>query len=262
MNLVLAHGFLGFKRRFGAHYFRGVAEHMRERFPSLDLKVLATEVNPLGKVAQRGRDLRQQILQAREQGLLDPAQRIHIIAHSMGGLDARWCLSPNNPDNIAAHVASLSTIATPHRGSPVADMLTLNGRLPISVGERLEPLLELGMGIADLTSDGAAKFNACWPDHPEVRYFSYAGRGRDGEWPTSLILWPAHCLILRKAGCANDGLVSVESAAWGESPEEPWPADHADQIGYDLNAHGRGKPAFDHLARYQAIVERVAAIDK
>jgi triacylglycerol lipase len=221
--------------------------------------VLATEVNPLGKIHERGRELGNQILDALRSGDLDPTQKVHILAHSMGGLDARFCLSPANPDNIAAHVATLSTISTPHRGSPVADLLTVGGRLPESFGARLDPLLNLGLGIVDLTTAGAIRFNQRYPNHPDVRYFSYAGRGRDGEASTCRVLRPAHWLIGRTASTANDGLVSVESAAWGESPEAPWPADHADEIGYDLDRGAAS--AFDYRARYRSIVERLAALD-
>src|SRR5215510_6280544 len=50
--------------------------------------------------------------------------KVHIIAHSMGGLDARYLLC-NNLYGLGAldRVVSLSTISTPHRGSQVADLL-------------------------------------------------------------------------------------------------------------------------------------------
>ena len=198
--------------------------------------------------------------QALTGGTLDPARRIHIIAHSMGGLDARYCLSPGNPDNIAARVATLSTICTPHRGSALADLLTAQGRLADNWGERVARVLDLGGGILDLTAPGAARFNEQYPDHPDVRYFSYAARSRGGALPVALVLLPAYHLMKRAGAAANDGLVSVESAAWGESPEDAWPADHADVIGHDLNGTPRTRPAFDYLPRYQAIVERLTAI--
>ncbi len=260
MNLVLAHGFLGFQRRYGIHYFHGVKEYLAEALPRLHLKILETEVSPLARIHLRGAQLRGQILAAMEAGELDPAERVHLVAHSMGGLDARWCLSPANPENIAEKVASLSTISTPHRGSPVADFLTGGGRLSARAGARLGPYLDVGLGIVDLTTDGATRFNERFPDHPEVRYFSYAGKGRPGPRPTSLVLAPCHWIIAQTGAAANDGLVSVESAAWGESPEEPWPADHADEIGHDLNQGRNAKPAFDYLVRYRALVERLAPI--
>jgi triacylglycerol lipase len=262
MNLVLAHGFLGFKRLFGVDYFNGVAGFLCDAFPDLGLKVLVTEVNPLGRIHQRGNQLKGQIAQALANGALDPLKKTHVIAHSMGGLDARYCVSPGNSENIASQIASLTTISTPHRGSPVADFFTGRGGIPETLGERLEAILDLGGGILDLTTAGAAQFNERYPNHSDVQYFSYAGRGREGGAPTSVWLLPAYYLIGRKAGPANDGLVSVESAVWGESPEPPWPADHADEIGHDLNRLVTSKPAFDYLAKYRTIVERLAGLAK
>lgn len=266
MNLVLAHGFLGFQHRFGMRYFHGVAEFLRHEFAHQEPRILEAEVAPLARIGLRARQLRDQILTALADGRLDPREKVHIIAHSMGGLDARWCVSPGNAENIGQRVASLSTIATPHRGSPVADLLVAR---PLASGRSLGPqhrynalvpYLESVLGIVDLTSEGLRRFNARCPDHPQVRYFAYAGRGRQGSRPTCRLLRPCYWLVARREGPENDGLVSVASARWGEFPEPPWPADHADEIGHDLD-HGRtAKPAFDYLARYRAIVERLAAI--
>ena len=187
MNIVLAHGFLGFKRLFGVDYFNGVAEFLRETLASLPIKVLVTEVKPFGRIHVRGRELGEQIVQALADGQLDSAEQVHVIAHSMGGLDARYCISPGNPDNIAQHVASLTTIATPHRGSPVADLLTGQGRLTEALGDRPDAILDMGGGVLDLTAQGADRFNEQYPDHPKVRYFWYAGRGRDGAGDAVLL---------------------------------------------------------------------------
>jgi triacylglycerol lipase len=56
-------------------------------------------------------------------------EKINIIAHSMGGLDARFFIShlqpPDDPDHTwgtSGRIASLTTISTPHRGSFMADV--------------------------------------------------------------------------------------------------------------------------------------------
>ncbi len=260
MNLVLAHGFLGFQRRFGTEYFHGVADFLRREFAGQDLRILEAEVAPLGRIGLRARQLGEQIVAALAEGRLDPRQKVHILAHSMGGLDARWCVSPGNPENLAGRVASLSTIATPHRGSPMADLLAGRARFGAGRYPALDPYLEAALGIVDLTSEGLRRFNARCPDHPQVRYFSYAGRGRPGRARTCRLLRPCYWVVARREGPDNDGLVSVASARWGEFPEEPWPADHADQIGHDLDRGRRAKPAFDYLSRYRAIVERLVAL--
>jgi hypothetical protein len=42
MNIVLVHGILGFRKRFGIEYFGGVAEHFRTK----GLAVLVPELDP------------------------------------------------------------------------------------------------------------------------------------------------------------------------------------------------------------------------
>ena len=114
-TIVLAHGILG----FGAlpllpspvNYFNGVAEHLRRQGHA----VFAPHVNPIGSIAQRGDQLAAAILDVP----LSEGEQLHVIAHSMGGLDARHALA--NVDGVAARVKTLVTIGTPHRGSPVAD---------------------------------------------------------------------------------------------------------------------------------------------
>ena len=48
------------------------------------------------------------------------AEKVNIIAHSKGGLDSRWAISKLG---LAPHVASLTTINTPHRGCVFAQHL-------------------------------------------------------------------------------------------------------------------------------------------
>ena len=119
MNIVLVHGILGFREKLGIEYFRNVAEHFREK----GLKVIAPVLEPTQGIEYRGAQLRDQINAAFANGRLDPSQKTHIIAHSTGGLDSRWMLSPVNPDRIQASIRSLTTISTPHQGSSIADLI-------------------------------------------------------------------------------------------------------------------------------------------
>src|SRR5450759_241593 len=90
MNIVLVHGILGFRKRFGIEYFGGVAEHFRTK----GLAVLVPELDPTKGVEFRGGQLCDQINSGFKSGAIDPDQKTHIIAHSMGGLDSRYVLSP------------------------------------------------------------------------------------------------------------------------------------------------------------------------
>ena len=116
MNIVLVHGILGFRERFGVEYFNGVKEHLQRP----GRKILAPQLDPTGPIRERGEQLRGLIWKAFGDGTLDPAARTHIIGHSQGGLDSRFMLSPKNPNttpanDLAGKVASLTTIGSPPR---------------------------------------------------------------------------------------------------------------------------------------------------
>jgi triacylglycerol lipase len=278
MNIVLAHGFLGFRQLAGVEYFNGVKQYLEANLP---VKVLVTKVDPDDSIAVRGGQLRRQILAAlgdlppatkdEEAALnsLDPSQKTHLIGHSMGGLDGRFILSPGNPDHIASRIASLTTISTPHHGSPIADLIAakLRGRRLWLWNWWIERKLRqiiTGLGVSldglhDLTAGGAAAFNRTYIDHPQVHYFSVAGAGRANGRPTAKILYPAYKYIKEKTREDNDGLVGTGSAKWGEFDARLWPADHVDEVGHDFDHIG--KPGrFDHLARFGEIVERLKQI--
>jgi triacylglycerol lipase len=277
VNIILAHGILGFRERFHVEYFAHIAEFFKE----LPAHVLLPEVDPTGGVSTRGEQLRFQILRAFEQGVLDSNGKTHILAHSMGGLDSRYILSPANPNtttanDVAPHIASLTTISTPHRGSPVADLVALKtvGKIPIfgaveaaaqvaglSEGRFDQLLNRLGIsleGLLDLTTESTRHFNDTFNDNPRVRYFSVAGGGRV-EFPhTSALLLPFFLYIEATAQESNDGLVTVSSAKWGSFDAQIWPNDHADEVGHNLD----DLRAFDSagcLGRYMRIVNNASA---
>lgn len=250
MNLVFAAGVLVPQHIAGLDYFRGA----RAAFPG----ALFPAVPTTSSVAARADALAEQIVAA------FPTGSIHVVAHSMGGLDTRSLLS-RNLRGLAApgRIVSLSTISSPHRGSPIADLLV--GSAPDGAGVRpfvysvLRHAFEaLGLSLdalGGLTTGSTAAFNAAHPDAPHVRYVSYAGDQAD-----SIALKPAH-LYLETIGQsdddrANDGIVSVASARWGEFVAPRWPADHFGELGYNLNSPTLHS-AFDHIAAYRDIVARV-----
>jgi pimeloyl-ACP methyl ester carboxylesterase len=115
LNLVFAHGYLGFKSLLGIDYYRG----LQARITRLGgHAALFPQVPPFGTYEDRARALADAIQQAYPEG------PVHIIAHSMGGLDSRFLIACNlHGLSNAGRIASLTTLSTPHRGSPVADLL-------------------------------------------------------------------------------------------------------------------------------------------
>lgn len=266
MNIVLVHGILGFREKLGVEYFNGVKEHLAQAGHT----VLVPQLDATGPIRKRGEQLRGLILQALNQNALDPAAKTHIIAHSQGGLDARFMLSPGNPNttpenDLAGKIASLSTIGSPHDGSPIADLLAGQDLGPIEAPARdavRDVLRTLGIdpdALFDLETGSMKEFNKEYPDNPAVRYFSVAGKGRAGLFATSGVLMFFHRHIKAATGEENDGLVSLSSAGrWGAT-WPAWPADHADEIGHDLNRPPGFEPlaGFDYLRAYDAIVAEV-----
>lgn len=277
MNIVLVHGMPGFGVKFGIDYFNGVKDRLAE--PTT--KVLVTDGSYIASIAKRGEDLRAQLLEVFTSGTLDRNEKTHIIAHSQGGLAARYMLSPANANPSPGNIVSLTTIASPHEGSPIADLLSLDpvdrwfGNLEAFVrhprlaeGLVQELLNSLGIdpnALTDLTTEQMKKFNAQYVDNNNVRYFSVAGAGRSRKPQTSRALLLFHLYMESLNGQpndkANDGLVTVSSAQRWQADSQIWPTDHADEVGHDLDSpNPKAPPSFDYLGAYEAIVNRVSSI--
>jgi triacylglycerol lipase len=143
-------------------------------------------------------------------------ESVHLIAHSMGGLDARYMITCLGMDR---RVRSLTTIGTPHRGSSFADWAI--GRCSRVLRPILEFLRIPTEGFRDLTTESCARFNESVPDAAGVEYHSVAGRC--GPSNLSPLWWPA-ARVVRNEG-PNDGVVSVRSATYGQTCEV-WDGDH------------------------------------
>jgi triacylglycerol lipase len=273
MNIVLIHGILGFCKKFGIEYFYGVKDRLTKFAPN----ILVPTLDPAGSIFTRGEQLRALLLEAFRNGTLDPGARTHLVGHSQGGLDARFMLSPANPhttaaNDLSAKIATLTTISSPHEGSPVADFLLLRpldrwlrrltglfGR-PVLAEDFVESGLELfgidSNALEDLSTSSMRRFNQQYPDNPAVRYFAVAGRGRDRTPETSLFLLGFHHYLKSLSDEPNDGLVTVSSALRWQGGSETWPTDHADEIGHNLDNFPLH---FDHLAGYEDVVKRASA---
>ena len=273
INIVLAHGIFGLNTVGSTNYFNGVEKHLKNNH---NAKVLVANVSPVGSIRERSNQLRQQIINAinnpDEYPFFNHKDPIHIIAHSMGGLDSRFILSPANPDNIANLITSLTTIGTPHQGSPLADLFFLGFNpliellnLWFNVDEFMKSLSELGIkkdGIHDLTTVAMRNFNQEYEDNPNVSYFWVAGIGRSGSLnKTSHALSLTHTYIQIVTQEDNDGAVALSSAKHGKAIGGPWFADHLDQVGHDLDHPPSGKPEnFNYLAKYDEIIARIRSI--
>jgi len=232
LNIALVPGVLGFDRIGPLHYFNGVAPHLERTCPGVTARALST--NPTGSVAGRAEVLAGELV--RVFGSTEP---VHLLAHSMGGLDARYLVA-KDVGGLRARVRSVVSIGTPHRGSPVASLLDLGGLVPTlpDLGpvsrEILHELCANVGAMHDLSEAGAAALDAACPDAASVRYLEVVGSGRAGDSPTAVVLRLTYRFVELVAG-ANDGVVPTTSASRGRTPFAVWPADHEDLVGHDLD---------------------------
>ena len=239
LPVVLVHGLFGFDRIGvpGAHfdYFRGIARHLE----TLGCEAHAVRLPAAASVPDRARELMAAI-----DGL--PHERVDLIAHSLGGLDARYALTHLG---LARRVRSLVTVGTPHHGTPLAD-LAIKG--PLDWARRIIGALGVPLEALEwLGTDALAAFNAQVLDVPGVRYACVVGgmHRRDSTVPLALV--PAHAYLRRIAG-PNDGLVPVASQFWGETLAEI-EADHFAQIGWRVAM----RHTFDAPGLYAFIIARL-----
>jgi triacylglycerol lipase len=223
---VLVHGWLGFRRILFWDYFRGVSA----LYAQMGIRTLVPELAWGGGTRARSVELADQL--AEEPGPL------HLIAHSMGGIDARRYIALLGG---YSRVASLTTLSTPHRGSMLADV----------VQHGLWPFRWLA-GVHDLTPEVMARFNDETPDSAGIVYRSYSAARPVPELPWLVRHFGRR---LEAAEGENDSQVSVHSSPWGEHLGTLH-ADHFELIGLNLWLNPfRRRERFAHLPVYRAIGE-------
>ncbi len=215
-------------------------------------------VPPIDSIAVRARALGAQIDTVLAQ---TGAERVHVVGHSMGGLDARYLVARLG---YADRVSSITTIATPHRGSPLADVglgvvdyvgldeAALAVFAELFATDSSNP--NLRVAVADLTERNAPAFNDGVPDARGVHYQSLAALSTVGGRinPNDLaacenLLMPEvrdhlRTLFVLTAAVVSgteqrphDGVVSVASARWGQF-RGCIPADHGDANAGDIDS--------------------------
>lgn len=212
------------------HYFKGIKSHLEQH----GHLVRHSKVSFAAGVETRAAELSEQVKAIlAETG----SEQAHLIAHSMGGLDARHMII--EADGMAGRIKTLTTIGTPHWGSPMADHLLEQG-LSDWVSA-LSKIIDLE-GARDLTRQACESFNRkAEPIEAEndVVYMTWASSSREVFRPLQ-----AATEIIEEAEGPNDGLVSVTSQRWkavlsGPNTDKfirqhdfPVPADHLNQLGW------------------------------
>lgn len=169
-----------------------------------------------GTVEYNAKDIKDKII-----GIMKETgcEKVNIIAHSKGGLDARYMISKLE---MGDYVASLTTMSSPHRGCKFVDIAC---KLPDSIYKAIANFFDKrysSMGDKNPDFYTASRqfstyhskmFNEEVKDIEQVYYQSYATVVKNMF--SDYIVTIPYILVKLTAG-ENDGLVSVDSAKWGQ----------------------------------------------
>lgn len=238
--IVLAHGLMGFDEigvgPMKQDYFKGVAQHLE----ALGIEVYRPRVPALSSVEKRA-----EALASRLRAL--PAKRVNVLAHSMGGLDARFAVAKLG---LASKVASVVTIGTPHHGTPLADLGGSLLRKTVRVVRFWSAAGNVLDAFSDLSTENLTRFN---DEVKNVRGVFYgcvvAAVPTDSEAMHNFLL-PSYKYLASRHG-PNDGLVPAGSQRWGKVLARI-EADHWAQIGW---SQGLDVPEF-----YEQLVRKLRSL--
>ena len=178
-------------------------------------------------------------------------QKVNVIAHSKGGLDIRYAMAFCGT---AEHIASVTTVNTPHRGSRFADyMLThlapksqhkICKAYDTALHKLGEPEADLMRAVKDLTTEYCTDLDRRMTQPEGVLCRSIGSKMNQplqGRFPTNFT-----GMMMSYIDSDHDGLVGVDSFAWGEdfqmlTTDTPQGISHSDII--DLNR--TNLPGFD-----------------
>ena len=169
-----------------------------------------------GTVEYNAKDIKNKIIDIlKETG----CEKVNIIAHSKGGLDSRYMISKLD---MGDYVASLTMISSPHRGCKFVDIAC---KIPDKIYKAIARFFDKHYRlIGDKNPDfytasrqfstyHSKKFNEEVKDVEQVYYQSYTSVVNN-IFSDYVVAIPY--ILVKLTEGENDGLVSVDSAKWGE----------------------------------------------
>ncbi|MCM1524699.1 MAG: hypothetical protein NC120_09610 [Ruminococcus sp.] len=145
------------------------------------------------------------------------AEKLNLIAHSKGGLEARYLISALGH---ADRTASLTTVSTPHNGSVTVDKLINISRPLVKFGCKAADIYFRILGdecpdtysaVTSFETANAERFNMKYPDAGGVYYQSC---GFVMKKPTSDMLMWFPWLVVNHFEGENDGLLPPRAVKW------------------------------------------------
>lgn len=147
------------------------------------------------------------------------ADKVNIIAHSKGGLEARYIASTMGYGD---KIASITTMQTPHNGSKTVDFLLKLPKFVIKLFCKIvdswfrfkgDKYPDTHTAIYSFKTENAQKFNEENPDMEGIYYQSYAFVMK--RFTSDMFLWFTNLVVSIFDG-QNDGLLAPASVIWGD----------------------------------------------
>jgi len=253
--IVLVHGLFGFDSLGPIEYWYGIPAALR----SGGAKVFITQESAANASEVRGEQL---LSELRRLKAAYGYTKFNLIGHSHGGQTVRY-VAGVAPDL----VASVTTVGTPHAGSPVADKLqrdldTLGlAGVVASIANAFASFESFLSGaprapqdslaaLLSLNSAGAASFNSRFPAGKPTSSCGQGAAAVNGILYYSLggtavltnFLDPADALLgitsLYFGFEQNDGLVGQCSSHWGTVLRDNYAWNHLDEVNQSLGLRG------------------------
>lgn len=241
--LVFAHGLNGFSKNGTIDYWYQIPQSLvsggSDVYVTLEAAQNSSEV--------RGEQLLSQVKQILA---ISGAKKINLIGHSHGGQSVRYVAAV-----VPSQVASVTTVGSPHTGSPLFDAKKAKTTPPLvtNISNMFFEFFDLMSGeayqqdklaaIDSLTTLGAAKFNLKFPQALPaadnrcgegayqvngVRYYSWGGTGLK----TNLVDFSDYFLADTSKAFkeSNDGVVGRCSSHLGQVIRDDFFMNHFDEV--------------------------------
>lgn len=261
--VVFAPGVLGFDKLVGfVDYWYGIPGDLR----SNGATVFITSASAFNSSELRGEQF---LKQAQDILAVSGAAKINIIAHSHGGFSARYAM-----DLLPGKVASVTTMSSPHKGTPVADVIrkvapagSVTEAVAGQIGNAFSYFIDFLAGtsyrenvlgtLASMTTQGVAEFNSRHPDGVPASACgegAYSSKGirfysLGGAQPVTNVLDPLDgffgimsLAFVGKADSQSDGLIGRCSNHFGQVIRDNYPWNHPDEINHTLGVRGLFTP--------------------
>lgn len=250
--IVLAHGMAAFNSIGPISSWYGIPEDLTKNGAT----VYSTKVSSFESSDVRGEQLLRQVQII---AAITPTGKVNLIGHSHGGQSVRYVLGV-----APQHVASVTAVASPHKGTPVADLV-----LGVTEADRTRlfaPVLSTVVngfgsmiallsgggnysqdslaGLYSLSTKGSAAFNARFPiglpptacgvgvaQQNGIRFYSWSGN-RPLTNPLDLSDAALSATNLAFLGESNDGLVGSCSSRFGSVIRDNYRMNHLDEVNH------------------------------